>query len=289
MPDFKPLLAVEADIDKLSFPRWVSPKLDGIRCIVIDGVGYSRSMKPIRNEFVQAMLGPEYNNLDGELIVGDPAAKDCYSVTNSGVMSIKGEPDFKFHVFDTIGDERPFGERFMSLSSRLGRLDRAVMVSHVHVGTAELLREIEEEFLDQGFEGLMSRCPKGRYKQGRSTLKEGILLKHKRFVDEEFEVIGFQQFMHNGNEATKDELGHTKRSTAKDGLVPVDTLGALILKHPLGQFGVGTGFTAKQRQEIWDNRENLLGAMAKIKHFPIGVKDFPRFPVFLGFRDKDDM
>jgi len=29
--------------------------------------------------------------------------------------------------------------------------------------------------------------------------------------------------------------------------------------------------------------------MAKIKHFEIGVKDLPRFPVFLGFRAEEDM
>jgi len=67
------------------------------------------------------------------------------------------------------------------------------------------------------------------------------------------------------------------------------TLGALVLKHDAGPFRCGTGFTDEQRAHIWANRESLMGRMAKIKHFEIGVKDLPRFPVFLGFRAEEDM
>ena len=47
-----------------------SPKLDGIRCMIQDGIALSRSLKPIRNEHVQYILGREiFNGLDGELII----------------------------------------------------------------------------------------------------------------------------------------------------------------------------------------------------------------------------
>jgi DNA ligase-1 len=95
--------------------------------------------------------------------------------------------------------------------------------------------------------------------------------------------------MHNGNVATVNELGYTERSAHQAGLVPMDTLGALVLKHDAGPFRCGTGFTDEQRAQIWANRESLMGRMAKIKHFKIGVKDLPRFPVFLDFRAKEDM
>ena len=73
MSTFKPLLAhTIEDTSAVKFPCIVSPKLDGIRCIIIDGVAMSRSLKPIRNEYVQKCIGNrEYNGLDGELIVGD--------------------------------------------------------------------------------------------------------------------------------------------------------------------------------------------------------------------------
>ena len=90
MSQFKPLLsATIEDTASLRYPVLVSTKLDGIRCLVIDGVACSRNLKPIRNAYIQKCIGkPEYNGLDGELIVGNVFAKDCYLKTNSGVMSV---------------------------------------------------------------------------------------------------------------------------------------------------------------------------------------------------------
>ena len=39
----KPLLACEVPLEQVKFPVYVSTKLDGIRCLIIDGVAYSRS------------------------------------------------------------------------------------------------------------------------------------------------------------------------------------------------------------------------------------------------------
>ena len=54
---FKPMLAATvADRSKLRFPYLASPKLDGIRCLVLNGEVLSRSFKPIRNRFIQVQL-----------------------------------------------------------------------------------------------------------------------------------------------------------------------------------------------------------------------------------------
>ena len=75
----KPLLSCEVSVDNINFPIYVATKFDGVRALVIDSVVYSRSMKPIRNEYVQKLFGkPEYNGFDGELIVGDIYAKDVF-------------------------------------------------------------------------------------------------------------------------------------------------------------------------------------------------------------------
>ena len=58
------------------------------RCLIIDGVAYSRSLKPIGNKFIQSIIGKqEYNGLDGELIVGNVYDKDVFQKTTSGVIS----------------------------------------------------------------------------------------------------------------------------------------------------------------------------------------------------------
>ena len=84
---------------------YCSTKLDGIRAVVIDSIVYSRSLKPIRNKYVQHLFGKEeYNGFDGELIVGDVYAKDVFQKTTSGVMSEEGTPNVKFYVFDDFSE-----------------------------------------------------------------------------------------------------------------------------------------------------------------------------------------
>ena len=102
---FKPLLSCQVPLDKLKFPMYCSTKLDGIRAVVIDSIVYSRSLKPIRNKYVQHLFGKEeYNGFDGELIVGDVYAKDVFQKTTSGVMSEEGTPNVKFYVFDDFSE-----------------------------------------------------------------------------------------------------------------------------------------------------------------------------------------
>ena len=52
----KPLLSCEVNVDNINFPIYVSTKFDGVRALVIDGIVYSRSLKPIRNKHVQNSL-----------------------------------------------------------------------------------------------------------------------------------------------------------------------------------------------------------------------------------------
>ena len=94
--------------------------------------------------------------------------------------------------------------------------------------------------------------------------------------------------MHNGNEAKKDATGHTDRSSCKANMVPMNTLGALILDTEWGQLKVGSGFDDAQRQNIWDNQGTHLGKLVTFTYQPFGAKDKPRFPVFKGFRHSDD-
>lgn len=285
----KPTLAAKVDLDKVEFPCLVSPKLDGIRVLGIDGKAMSRTMKEIPNRFIQSVFATGvFDGLDGEIIVGPANASDVYRVTNSAVMSRDGAPDFTFHIFDVWNAGGEFEDRLSVANNQI--YPRIVHVPHVTVFDMAGLLAWEQTWLEQGYEGLMGRSPTAPYKQGRATMKEGYLWKLKRFSDAEYAVVGFEELMHNDNEATIDALGHTKRSSHMENKRGGSVLGALVLQHPeAGEFRCGTGFTAEQRAEIWDNRDRYLGALAKVKHFEIGVKDLPRFPVFLGWRDQIDM
>ena len=140
----------------------------------------------------------------------------------------------------------------------------------------EQVDKLLQRELELGGEGLILRSPNGKYKYGRSTPKEQLSVKLKFFQQDEFEVMGFTERMHNANQAKINELGLQERSSHKDNLIPMNTLGRLILKYGDGSFQMGTGFTDEQRQEIWDNRDKYLGKLASVRYMSVGLKDKPR-------------
>lgn len=292
---FKPTLAVNADFSKIQYPVYASPKLDGIRCSIVDGKALSRTLKAIPNRHIANLLSTEhYDGLDGELIVGSPTSTTCYNETVSNVMAFDKVPDFSYYVFDLHNTEWNYSQRLTALKNKVPQCYDAanivVLEQNLLINEDEMLA-YEAAKVEEGYEGIILRSPEAPYKFGRSTVKEGYLLKVKRFVDQDAEIIGIVEEMYNGNEAQTNELGRTKRSTAASGLSGKGTMGALHVRDLESgvDFHIGTGFTAAQRQEAWDRRPELLGGFVKYKYFPVGVKDKPRHPVFLGFRDARDM
>lgn len=294
----RPLLAAKTsdeDLKKLPYPMLLSPKIDGIRALVRNGVLVSRTMKPIPNLHTQALFGrDELEGLDGELVVGNPWDKNLMQNTMSGVMSRTGIPQVSFHVFDKWNDDGWFTGRletsmFIALDNdHLG----VVPVPHVTVDNYETLLYWESHYLQRGYEGVMLRSLNGPYKQNRSTLREAILLKVKRFEDAEAIVVGYEPLYRNLNAQTKDERGYSKRSTHQANKEADELLGSITCRCPVSGhvFGVGSGFEEVDRRTLWNERETLVGRIVKYKTFKVtGVKDKPRFPIFLGFRDPRDM
>jgi DNA ligase-1 len=202
-------------------------------------------------------------------------------------MSKTGEPDVDFYGFDCVdAPQSGFQMRLTDVFLRAKGQERVVPVAHESISTVEALNVYEARAVSQGWEGIMLRDPHGLYKHGRSTAKEGGLLKVKRFADAEAEIVGFEERMHNDNPAKFDALGHVERSTAKAGKVPAGDLGALLVQSAQfpKPFAIGAGFTAEQRADFWTARSVLIGQQVKFKFQPVGTVDAPRFPVFLGFR-----
>lgn len=291
----KPMLGTSIDREVLiaylkTKSLLASFKLDGIRALVRDGVVLSRSLKPIPNRHVQELFGNDFHEgFDGELIVGEPNVHDVFRTTTSGVMSEDGQPPVKFYVFDLWNmPTTPFHDRIARVSQR-AREAFITPVAQYEVNTIDDVDTTLNNALGQGFEGLVLRNPLGLYKYGRSTAREAGLLKLKPYVDAEAEVIGAVELMHNENEAFTNELGRTARSYSKAGKVPGNMLGALVCRTPEGvEFEIGTGFALAERQDLWVNRQSLVGRLVKYKSLIIGVKDKPRHAVFLGFRDRRD-
>lgn len=291
--EFGPNLAGKYDPAKIKFPVWASYKLDGVRMLVKDGVCLSRSLKPFPNKALQEKFGGSmFEGYDGELIVGNANDPNVCDATRSEVMQINGPCTAKFLVFDR--HDMPTKPYCIRQAHIYPYEDRDVdVVNQVIIHDAEQLANYEELALDNGYEGVMIRDPNALYKYGRSTTNEGGLLKVKRYVDSEAVIIGMEELMHNANEAFKSETGHTKRQTLQENMVPMGTMGALIVRDVKTgvEFNIGTGFTAEQRKWFWEGRDLIMkaGTIVRYKSFPIGVKDKPRHPVYDCIRDARDM
>lgn len=298
-PEFKPMLAVTPKLDKdgkpaLRFPLYVQPKLDGIRASVVGGKLLTRTLKQVPNrEIFDALSDPQFEGLDGELIVGDPTAEDCYRKTASFCMSgSKTGTSWTYYVFDKWDAPGTFVERYKALLGQSNGLNPALDIQVVPTVTADdgdELELIEQAIVGDGHEGAIARQPSSRYKFGRASKTAGELVKLKRFEDAEARVVGVYEELHNGNAGMTNALGRTERSTAKAGKTGKGRLGGFIVSDiETGvEFRVGTGFSAVERADLWTewNQKSFAGRVLKYKHFPVGAHERPRHPVALGWRD----
>lgn len=294
----KPQLAIEYSKVKnldLSQGYYASRKLDGLRCLILDGIAYSRSMKPFRNKEIQKFAqeyAEDLQGFDGELISGSPTSPTTFRDSTSVVMSEQGGSNFTFYVFDCLRFISDFSTRWELTNRNVHEFNhpQVIAVEHVLIHSEEELLKLEKQYLEEGYEGVMLNSVCGKYKEGRSGTKNPELIKKKLFSDSEFKVIGYECLYSNQNEAKKDNLGHTERSTCKEGLVAMEKLGALKLQTPEGkEFSCGSGFDDATRLQLWKERSALVGRLAKVKYFEQGNYDVPRFPIFMGWRSLEDL
>lgn len=264
-----PMLAANARCATVRYPVLASPKLDGVRALVVDGVLRSRSGKPIPNRHAQALFGrAQLNGLDGELIVGAAHGPGVFARTTAGVMSAGGAPDVTFHVFDDYTCHGAFAARLAAAHARIQHAAGCVAVPHTTLRTARSLAAYESRCVKDGYEGVMLRAPAATYKHGRSTAQDGGLLKLKRYADAEAIILGAVEM--------------TPPGSAMLGALRVQD------RHTGAQFHVGTGFSADDRAALWARRHSLTGRLAKYRHQPSGAARAPRFPSFIALRDARD-
>lgn len=305
MPDKKPMKGEKPDPKyPIQFAIYASIKYDGIRCYMDGNQPRTASNKEIPNLYTRKLLQEceAMRDMDFELILGDPADPLCYNKTYSAVMSHAGEPELNFYLFDNLASpDSPFVERLEYLLE-LNLPPQAKVVQQWLINSQAELDDLYAQVTAAGHEGLILKSPTGLYKFGRSTAKQQWLLKLKPEDDFEFKIVSCYEAMENQNEVFINELGRTDRSTDAEGLVGKGMLGgfnAVALNNGESKsFTVGMDFKCapgkldhKQREDLWklwltqpDEVKKLIG---KCRHFPIGVKDRPRHPRWIGWTSKE--
>jgi DNA ligase 1 len=286
-----PTLSVKPE--QVKFPTLASPKLDGLRGAHFGDSVVSKTLKRFRNEFTHELYArTAFTNFDGELVVGLPYGGDVIRRSYSGVMSRDGVPDVKWFLFDDFTlPHATFKARQQMLMKRVHNLPaslrkRVEVLEQRLINSLPELLSYEADMLRVGYEGLMLRDPMGPYVGKRCTLREGWLLKFKRFEDKEAIITGFEEGSVNENERKADG----KRRTLRAGLRPSGMVGTILAKDVESGEPIRCApgrLTHDERIQMMLQPKKFIGMEFTYRRFPTGTYAAPRFPTFQTFRNSD--
>jgi DNA ligase-1 len=291
IPEFKVALAKNYTEyrNKINFSaeRWFfSRKFDGLRLITIVDNGNISFFSRVGNEFktlevlrqhLQKVLPQNISRvLDGELGAIDANGDEQFQT----ILGDAKRKDFiiehpMYHIFDmlTINEfysqksDRTLVERHYDLLNLLENSSYIEIVNQTEVKSNEDLEEQQIFAIQNGWEGLIIR--KDVPYEGKRTKN---MLKVKEFKDAEYKVINA-------------EFGKFPAIVNNENIL-VDALLSVTIVHKENQVNVGSGFTIDQRKYYYENPEQILNKIIKVKYFEEttdsdGIHSL-RFPIFLG-------
>jgi DNA ligase-1 len=253
--------------DKLEFPVYSQPKLDGLRCIVTREGVFSRQWKPFATlqhirDAVQPLFDkyPDLLAFDGEMYSHELKDKfeEIVSIVKQPKASAadieKCKNSVKYHVYDIVSKNAiDFKQRRADYSYLVREIGSPYIcpVATICAGNQEELDTLYRSYMSEGYEGQMIRTWNSLYQHKRTK----DLLKRKDFHEGEYEIMGF-----------KEGKG------SREGCI------ILRLGMPDGKEfdSVPVGGIEYQKR-LWARRENILGMQATVKYQNLSSDGIPRF------------
>jgi DNA ligase-1 len=243
----------------------------------------------VPNRFIAARLEEALRDIpgliDGEVVIPGMSYNDIQSVVMS--ESHSHELRFAYAIFDYAEQPAylnlPYKQR-LALLEVLWSHGLPLNVYMVQTKVCNNPADVESDAAAAdigGYEGLILRSPNGIYKQGRSTLREQIMLKYVEYTREEALVNDVSPAMENL------DAGNSKK---KENLVSLDRAGTLhCWNEKWGYFDVGSGWTHEVGRQWLASPLTVVNKRIVYKYKPYGCKDKPRQPVYVGFRTPEDL
>lgn len=268
---------------------WLTQKLNGARATLYEGQLLARSGMPYKGleHITEALSWLRVAGFvaDGELTLRDKGSLSDNEAFRVATGVLNSDSVNKTVICYTIFDMIPVKD-FDALkpqvtykyrrdilnqfAERIADTDGAVKVLPVlyHGTDQSKIEELLEQMVREDKEGLMINTD-APY---RRTRHKGIL-KVKRFYTMDLPI-------------SRCEEGTGRLS---------GTLGAFVLKYKENEVKVGSGFTDEQREQFWNNRDDMEGLLCEVKYKEIsqdkgtGLESL-QFPVFVGIRtDKTEV
>ena len=261
--------------NKIIYPCYAQPKLDGIRCIAIieNGVAtlWTRTRKPITGvpHIIRAIekqfpncvphcVGKYRIVLDGELY--NHAYKNRFEEIVSFVKQVTpkaGHEVVEYHIYDMVNDFE-FHERTDTINNAELQAPLIAVKTTSILNVDQLTEQLGSDRFD-GYEGTMVRNADSEYEHKRSY----NLQKIKEFEDAEFKITGVK----SGRGRMVDCAIFT--CTTKNGdLFDCKMEGSLdVLK------------------DILKNSRSVIGKMLTVRYQGLTNGNLPRFPIGVCVRD----
>ena len=253
---------------------YISPKLDGLRCIYRDGKLFTRQNKPIigfdhvENECKLLCESEALDMLDGELYSHDISFHEIQGIVvrNKNIVEEDKKKIF-FNVFACTGKDIQNTTRMINtLHDYVKEYTYITIVDQQYIeNDPKIIKEITEDYVKEGYEGAMLRHPNIHYENKRSN----ALLKIKFFEEDDFIIT--------------DIFEGEGRHEGKLGGFYIESIDGKIKAK------VGSGFIDEQREQFWKRHviwgESLVGLKVEVKYFEITPDNSLRFPVFLKLKE----
>lgn len=192
------------------------------------------------------------------------AASACASVKNITPAKQALRDAMHFYLFDVCMDA-PHTTRKKVLEYFYSDVVKPVETIYINA-QEDKIEELMNQFLNEGYEGLMIRQLNIPYEYKRTKQ----LTKYKPMIDDEFQIVGFKKSI------SGDTLGSLEL-IMEDG-----TKFFANLKNEIGD--------DKTKQEIWDNQANYLSKWVTVdfmEYTPDGIPRHPRAKAFRKGKSQD--
>ena len=253
---------------KIVYPCFVQPKLDGVRC-------FAKKVDENTIKFT-SRKGKEYTTLDhlipvliDKMNVGDIFDGEIYihGKTFQHIVRLvkKLRPEsitLQYHVYDIANPDMEFWMRSAILRDRIGlhHAEPEVVFVETHtVKDRDGIMDTHDEFVRQGYEGVIIRNRKGLYKFDNRSVD---LQKYKEFIDEEFEIVGGScgTGLHSGCVIFECVAGDNT-----------------FMVYPRGSL--------EQRREMFTKLLSYIGKQLTVRYQQLSEDGVPIFPIGIVVRD----
>jgi DNA ligase-1 len=288
-------------------PMMASYKLDGMRCIFKNGEMLSRQFKPIANKQLNDRFAPlkklslERGEIyDGELYSHELNFQELMHYCRTDDLLDEPLPEsINFYCFDVLVGTDILSAQNASAESRYETIEEMGTMNIPHfcalrqkiISTPEQAKELFEEAIADGFEGLILKDPNSLYKFGRISIPSGNGYKFKPYQTFDARIMGVEQATEVDPtvERKVGELGYHKTSRKKGDRIPIEKASAFRVRYKDKEVKVSLAMTDEEKEKIWREKDSYTGKYIEYKAMLVGAKDLPRHPVFIRFReDKDE-